>query len=307
MRIVLIGRTELLIKIGLEALNRGHTIVAVVTAKESPETADDSELIRRFAAEISASYFSTWRLINIHSEIEALGPLDIGLSVNYVSIIDEQSIAKFQFGILNAHGGDLPRYRGNACQAWAILNGEDRVGLCIHKMVGGHVDSGDIIQHDFLEISDSTYIGEIIEWINIKSPKMMLDSAELLEKNPTFSLVKQSLDLSNSLRTFPRNPDDGLIRWSDTRVNVLRLIRASSSPYSGAFSFIEGKRISIWRARPVNYPPILSVPGQIVDVTEHWFDVSTSDGSEVIRVEHATLDDDSSWSNHIRSIRQRLT
>ena len=29
-------------------------------------------------------------------------------------------------GILNAHGGDLSKYRGNACQAWAILNGEKK-------------------------------------------------------------------------------------------------------------------------------------------------------------------------------------
>ena len=36
------------------------------------------------------------------------------------------------------------RYRGNACQAWAILNGE-KISLCIHKMIGGELDSGDII------------------------------------------------------------------------------------------------------------------------------------------------------------------
>ena len=38
----------------------------------------------------------------------------------------EEVIDFFELGILNAHGGDLPRYRGNACQAWAIINGEER-------------------------------------------------------------------------------------------------------------------------------------------------------------------------------------
>lgn len=306
MRIVLIGRTSLLVKIGREALNRGHSIVAIVTARESPESIDDSDLIKSFATEISASYFNTWRLVNIHSELEALGPLDIGLSVNYVSIIDDLSIAKFQFGILNAHGGDLPRYRGNACQAWAILNGEERVGLCIHKMVGGLIDSGDIVQRDYLRINEETYIGEIIDWINSQSPTMMLNAAEVLEKEPTFALEKQSLDPHDSLRTYPRNPDDALITWSDSRAKILRLIRASSSPYLGSFSYIEGKKIVIWRAKAVDYPPISSVPGQIVDFTDHWFDVSASDGSEVIRVEYATVHDSPLWRNHIKSIRQRL-
>ena len=45
----------------------------------------------------------------------------------------------------NAHAGDLPRYRGNACANWAIINGEDKVGLSIHKMDAG-LDSGPIIQ-----------------------------------------------------------------------------------------------------------------------------------------------------------------
>ena len=56
----------------------------------------------------------------------------------------------------NAHGGDLPRYRGNACQAWAIINGENKIGLCIHKMIGGELDISDIIARDFLKIDLGT-------------------------------------------------------------------------------------------------------------------------------------------------------
>ena len=45
-------------------------------------------------------------------------------------------ISIFTLGILNAHGGDLPRYRGNACQAWAIINGEEKtyVGYSLKKI-----------------------------------------------------------------------------------------------------------------------------------------------------------------------------
>lgn len=67
------------------------------------------------------------------------------MSLNYSSIISQKVIDLFPLGILNAHGGDLPKYRGNACQAWAILNGETKIGLCIHSMIGGEVDNGNII------------------------------------------------------------------------------------------------------------------------------------------------------------------
>ena len=72
--------------------------------------------------------------------------------MNYTGIIPQSIIDIFQYGILNAHGGDLPRYRGNARQAWAH-NGEKSIGLCIHKMIGGEIDMcGDIIARDYSKL-----------------------------------------------------------------------------------------------------------------------------------------------------------
>ena len=44
--------------------------------------------------------------------------------MNYTGIIPQSIIDLFNHGILNIHPGDLPRYRGNACLAWAIINAE---------------------------------------------------------------------------------------------------------------------------------------------------------------------------------------
>jgi methionyl-tRNA formyltransferase len=88
-----------------------------MTAKESVE---DAHLLRSFAQEYSIEFIPSPNLRIIKQELENLGPVDLGLSVNYVSIVDELSTANFRLGILNIHGGDLPRYLGNACQAWAI-------------------------------------------------------------------------------------------------------------------------------------------------------------------------------------------
>ena len=40
-------------------------------------------------------------------------------------MFSQSTIDLFPLGIL-IHGGDLPKYRGNACQAWAIINGEEK-------------------------------------------------------------------------------------------------------------------------------------------------------------------------------------
>jgi methionyl-tRNA formyltransferase len=46
---------------------------------------------------------------------------------------------------------------------WAILNGEDRIGLCIKRMVGSELDSGDIIARDYVAIEHSTKVWQVWE------------------------------------------------------------------------------------------------------------------------------------------------
>ena len=45
-----------------------------------------------------------------------------------------------------------------------------------------------------------------------------------------------------------RRPDDGLIDWSQNSLCVYNFIRALTHPYPGAFSYVGGERIIIWRS-----------------------------------------------------------
>jgi methionyl-tRNA formyltransferase len=38
-----------------------------------------------------------------------------GVSINWPTLMSADTCAAVPIGILNAHAGDLPRYRGNAC------------------------------------------------------------------------------------------------------------------------------------------------------------------------------------------------
>lgn len=40
---------------------------------------------------------------------------EVAISVNWLTLIKQPLIDQFKYGIINAHAGDLPRYRGNAC------------------------------------------------------------------------------------------------------------------------------------------------------------------------------------------------
>lgn len=277
MKIAIIGRTETLFETALLFLEKGYEIPLIVSAKEAPEytkTADDFE---NLASEINAVFIKTARISNAGNvkKIRELEKIDIGISMNYISVISQEIIDSFSLGILNAHGGDLPKYRGNACQAWAIINKEEKVGLCIHKMIGGELDSGDIITREYLPIDINTKIGEIQKWMGEIIPEMFLDSVKNLEDDPNYVLEVQSKNPKDALRCYPRIPSDGKINWQDSNETVLRLINASSEPYAGAFCSYNEKNIIIREAElfkdEENYS---AVSGQISQIN--------SDGSIIV-------------------------
>ena len=44
-----------------------------------------------------------------------------------------------------------------------------------------------------------------------------------------------------------RKPADGLIDWTKSAVQIYNLIRGVTHPYPGAFTYLDGKKVVIWR------------------------------------------------------------
>ncbi len=266
MRIAIIGRTEWLLDIAEVLYLNGYEIPLVITAKEAPEYKAKKEDFERFANRIGAIYLFGSRIDSeeIMKSFIKIGKIDLGVSINYSGIIPKNIIDFFNIGILNAHGGDLPKYKGNACQAWAIINGENKIGMCIHKMIGGELDSGDIIIKDYFQLNQNTRIGEYHYWAEKAVPRLMIEAIKILKNNPGYFLEKQSTKAIDSLRCYPRQPEDGKINWSKKNIEILRLINASSEPYSGAFCEYENKKLIIWRASIIEETEkYLAIPGQV--------------------------------------------
>jgi UDP-4-amino-4-deoxy-L-arabinose formyltransferase/UDP-glucuronic acid dehydrogenase (UDP-4-keto-hexauronic acid decarboxylating) len=309
MKIAIIGRTETLYNTALLLLESGYKISLIITAKGSPEYTKNAKDFEKLASSINATFINTARIIGKEKVkvISALEKIDIGISMNYVSVISQKVIDLFRLGILNAHSGDLPRYRGNACQAWAIINGEEKIGLCVHKMVGGELDSGDIIVKDYFPININTKIGETHEWMTLRTPQMFLDALRKLEEDPSYVLEVQSKNPQDALRCYPRIPADGRINWQNPSKEILRLINASSEPYSGAFCDYNGEKVTIWDAELYEDDEVyVAASGQISQIN--------SDGSIIVicgdgklKVNIIEINGDRLAPSHfIKSIRKRL-
>jgi methionyl-tRNA formyltransferase len=306
MRVALIGRSEILYSAAVRLKQAGHTICLIFTAKEAPEYKSTSADFENLAEEWGIPFAQGGRIQDSCDLLRNVGA-EIALSVNYTNVIPQQVIDLFPLGILNAHGGDLPRYRGNACQAWAILNGEKRIGLCIHRMIGRELDSGDIIERDYLSINDDTKITQIWDWMVLRIPELMVEAVSRLSAEPDYALERQSIDPKDALRCYPRRPEDGRIDWRQPALKILRLINASNKPYAGAFCNYEGNKLVIWDAELLNCgESFCAVPGQVTEIADGFVDVACGEGK--LRLLEVELKDQVVRpSELIKSIRKRLT
>ncbi len=311
MNIAIIGRTHILLETAKLLEKEGHQIKLVVTAREAPEYKASVADFRKFAKQIGAHFIKTQ---NINKEIAVLTKknqifnIEIGLSMNYPNVISQEIIDLFPLGILNAHLGNLPRYRGNATINWAIIAREPKMALCLQYMIGGELDSGDIVARQYKKITLKTKVTEFYDWMEEKMPTMVKETLAKLAKNPKYILEKQSTNPKDILRCYPRIPKDSKIDWKKSNIDILTLINASAEPFSGAYTFYNGQKIIIWDAElffdEENY---LAVPGQIAKINKKEGHLVVICGNGKIKITEIQIDNYRGIpSQRIKSIRKRF-
>lgn len=309
MRIAIIGRSQLLYRTAELLAAKGYDIPLVITAKEAPEYSITAKDFEAFAQEHNATYIYTPK-INLRdyaTQILELGTIDIAVSINYTGVIPQDVIDLFPMGILNAHAGDLPKYRGNAPLAWAIINAETQAGLCIHQMIGGELDSGNILAKDYHPITINTRVGELFDWIESRIPGLMLQAVEQLSANPNFKGEPQSKNPKDALRGYPRLPEDGQIDWKQSAESILRLINASSEPFIGAFCSYEGEPMTIWRAELFHDDEVYSATaGQVAAINKDGSVIVITGNGKIRIVEIGFRGQRTMPGNIVKSIRKRL-
>lgn len=310
MRVAAIGRTEIMYSTIELLIASGYEVPLILTSKAAPESKRNSSDFEALANKIGAKYIYTSQINSeeIIREIKSLGDIDICVSINYTGVMSQNVISLFKHGVLNAHAGDLPRYRGNACQAWAIINGENEIGLCVYKMKGDYLDGGELISREYFPITLETRIGSVWSWLQERIPELFLESISLLKKQPDYLIEDTTKSLVKPMRCYPRMPEDGKIDWSQSAVKIIRLINASSEPFSGAYCEFQNEKLIIWKANLLkDDEDYLALPGQVSNIgNEGFIDVITGDGKITITEVEYRNTRTSTPSDFINSIRSRF-
>lgn len=279
MRVGFMGRSGVLYDSILGIVDEGrHEVSLIWTSPEEEYDGADVDSFRVLSERIGCPFVVSSR---VEDDCEIPPGIDVICSVNFVNLIPRRFLDRIPHGVLNAHLGDLPRFRGNACPNWAILNGEEQVGLVVHEM-SEDLDAGPIYWSDSMGLTDQTYVGDVYDWMNSRVPVGFREALLGVESGEQ-PLPQRDV---RPLRTFPRREEDSRILWNRGSVEVCRLVRASSRPFPGAFCYLNGDdettvRVLAAESVELDYD-ILAVDGQVLSRDGDSFVVSS--GNQAVRV-----------------------
>jgi len=280
MKVLIIGRTEALFSTAQHLANQtSHEIAAIITAKAMPEYKKREDDFRRIADTHGAAFHQSQTVDDTVTRLVADTKPDVAVSVNWVSILGKAFIGLFPHGVLNAHYGDLPRYRGNAVTNWAILRGETEIVVTVHRMVPGELDSGDILRQARMPLGENTTIDDVNRFAQSNVPLMFADVLDGLEAGSLVGKPQPETGLK-PFRCHPRLPRDGRIDWAQPAKAIHALVRSITTPYSGAFTYYRDahdrlRKLVVWQSRLVaETTDDVGVPGHVVsnatETGESW-------------------------------------
>lgn len=170
---------------------------------------------------------------------------DVGFVCGWRTIIPADLYKAIPYGCLAAHDSLLPKYRGFAPTAWAIINGENKTGVTLFKIDDQGVDAGDIFKQKIINIGRKDTAEKIYPRIVRASVQLYLEFLKAFRQGKV-KWIKQN----HALATFAkrRTPDDGRINWNQPARKVFDFIRALTPPYPYSWIEFQGKRIFIKKA-----------------------------------------------------------
>ncbi len=172
------------------------------------------------------------------------------------------------------HPTRLPEGRGRAPVAWMAL--ENRSGAATFFKMNAEADAGPILAQENFIVTPGDYAADVIRKMEEAIDRALDDWLPRL-----ISGEWQPRAQDESAATFygRRLPGDGLIDWRQPSADILALIRATSQPHPGAYTYASGRKLIIWKGEREENIPYHGVVGRILMIDgEKGPLVKTGDG-----------------------------
>jgi len=214
---------------------------------------------------------------------------DLILVMGWSQLLKKEIIKIPTLGVIGSHPTELPKYKGRAPIPWTILKDLKQSALTFFYIDEG-VDDGDILDQRSFPVTDLDDSSTLYKKMTSLGEKMLLENLPLI-KNKSAHRKKQ--DNSKFIELWPkRTKEDGKINWNDTSIEIHKLIRATTHPYPGAFTYFKNKELIIWKSNYID--DSICEPGVIKEIHDEFILVGTGCGT--IKILEASYDNENNLS-----------
>jgi methionyl-tRNA formyltransferase len=166
---------------------------------------------------------------------------DAAVIIAYGQIIPRRLLEIPRLGWMNLHASLLPKYRGAAPIAWAIINGERETGLTTMRLDPG-LDTGPILMQRELEIGSDETAPELARRMAEMGAPLVAESLVRLERGEIAPVPQDSTRASYAPIL---TKEHGRIDWGQTASEIYNRIRGLA-PWPGAFTTFRSRLCHIW-------------------------------------------------------------
>jgi len=228
----------------------GYEIALVVTRPDRPKGRGRKLVpppvkVKALELNIEVTQPSTLKSEKFAGQIKNLQP-DFFVVVAFGQILSEKVLQLPKFGAINIHASLLPKYRGPAPIQWAIINGESYTGVTTMFMDKG-MDTGNILLTKKEPILPEDTAATLQDRMANAGAELLIKTLKDFAANKITSLPQ---DHSKATYAPLLKKQDGHINWQRPAEKLESFIRGMT-PWPGAFTFHNEKRLKILKAAPI--------------------------------------------------------
>jgi methionyl-tRNA formyltransferase len=207
---------------------------------------------------------------------------DLIVVIAYGQILPKSILKIPKYGAVNVHASLLPKYRGAAPIAWAILKGEKVTGVTTMVMDEG-MDTGDILLQAEIPIGDEETCESLHDRLASFGARLLRETLEKMKSGNIHTLPQ---DHSNATYAPPLKKEDGHIVWKKEAKEIDRQVRGFN-PWPGAFTQWGDQLLKIYKGEIKERTPTGKI-GAVVWVGSDFIEVET--GKDSYRIKEVQLE-----------------
>lgn len=245
-RVVFLGTPQAAVPT-LEALLESHEVGLVVTQPDRPKGRSGKPTpppVKESALAASLPVAQPETRAELATALSDHGPFDVGVVVAYGRILRPEVLESPEHGLLNVHFSLLPRWRGAAPVARALLEGDEMTGVTIMRLDEG-LDTGPVLTAQAVDIGADENAGDLTARLAALGARLLVDTL------PRYlSGEMQPVPQSDEGATYADKIEnhDRPISPDDDAESVVARVRALA-PDPAATLVIDGEQHKVYEAR----------------------------------------------------------